>query len=76
MAKQKMEAGIELLPMIRECNASMQLYVKLWNWLNNIILDPRKYQTPSPGKCDQLFVFSLQIGLSEAMPISLQAVFF
>jgi len=45
-----MEAGIELLSMIRLSNASMQLYLKIVKWTEQYLI---KSQNPLPGKMRQ-----------------------
>jgi len=44
----EMQAGIELLSMIRQSNASMQLYAKIVKWTEQYYINCRKVQKPPP----------------------------
>jgi len=55
----KMEAGIELLWMIRQSNASMQLYSKIVKWTEQYYIESWKVKITSTGKSDKSFVFPL-----------------
>jgi len=44
----EMEAGIQLLSMIRQSNASMQLYSKIVKWTEQYYINSQKVQKPSP----------------------------